>query len=376
MPFELDAAVRPNILKLQPYRCARDDYDSGILLDANENSFGPASAMHRDEGLVLERYPDPHQIDLKTRLAAFRGVPGPDHFFVGVGSDESIDLAIRIFCNPATDSILITPPTYGMYSVCANINDVGIVKVPLDVQDGRFQLQTQRIKDQLASNKSIKIVFLCSPGNPTGTLLHQSDIREILEFEEYNGVVLVDEAYVDFCEDGASVASWVTKYPNLIVIQTLSKSFGLAGIRVGIAIADPAIARLFNNTKAPYNISTLTSRVALNALAPEGIAKMRHNLAQIRVQRDVLLTGLRALPRMGALLGGNEANFVVARFVDEEGRADNGLAVRLYKRLAEVEGVVVRFRGNEIGCEGCLRISVGTEQENAVLLDRLRLILQ
>ncbi|KAJ3401637.1 histidinol-phosphate transaminase [Chytriomyces hyalinus] len=374
MPFTLESAVRPNILRLQPYRCARDDYSEGILLDANENAFGPAASRPEHIQMQLERYPDPHQAVLKEKLKEFRGVPSTDYFFVGVGSDESIDLAIRIFCTPGQDKILITPPTYGMYSVSANINDVGIVKVPLDVEGGRFSLMTENIKNALRSDKSIKIVFLCSPGNPTGTLLREQDIREILEFEEYSGVVLVDEAYVDFCEKESSVASWVTKYPNLIVIQTLSKSFGLAGIRLGIAIANPQIAQIFNNTKAPYNISTLTSSVAISALEDSGLEKMKLHVRLIWEQRDRLSRELLKFPQVGAILGGNDGNFVMAQLVNEKGEPDNTLAVAVYKRLAEVEGIVVRFRGMEVGCGGCLRISVGTADENSALLEKLNLI--
>ncbi|KAJ3286345.1 histidinol-phosphate transaminase [Rhizoclosmatium sp. JEL0117] len=374
MPFTLSRAVRPNILSLLPYRCARDDYDSGILLDANENSYGPATEAN--PALQLERYPDPHQTELKKLLAGFRGVPSPDYFFVGVGSDESIDLAIRVFCQPGRDKILICPPTYGMYSVCANINDVGIVKVPLDVTDGKFSIIPSEIKKALAADKSIKIVFLCSPGNPTGTLIAEKDIKEILEFQEYDGVVLVDEAYIDFCKEPSSVASWTTKYPNLIVIQTLSKSFGLAGIRVGIAITNPDIARVFNNTKAPYNVSTLASTVAIEALQPAGIAKMNSNVQQIWKQRDDLIAALNKFPRVRGILGANDANFVVVQLVNEKGESDNEFAMSVYKRLAETEKIVVRFRGMELGCTGCLRISIGTEAEHKVLLEKLAELLQ
>ncbi|KAJ3129794.1 histidinol-phosphate transaminase [Physocladia obscura] len=377
MVFSLSSIVRPNILALTPYRCARDDYDTGILLDANENSFGPATKFefNSDANLQLERYPDPHQTELKKLLKDFRNVPSTDCFFVGVGSDESIDLAIRVFCQPARDKILICPPTYGMYSVCANINDIGIVKVPLDVSEGKFSIVPSEIKKALAADKTIKVVFLCSPGNPTGTVLREDDIKEVLEFEEYAGVVLVDEAYVDFCKSPSSIASWVEKYPNLIVIQTLSKSFGLAGIRVGIAISSPDIAAIFNNTKAPYNVSTLASRVAISALQKPGIEKMADNLQNIWRQRDVLISALKTFPRVGAILGGNDANFVMAQLVNSKGEPDNDFAFAVYRRLAESEGVVVRFRGSELGCKGCLRISVGTDQETLILLQKLKFLL-
>ncbi|KAI9366702.1 pyridoxal phosphate-dependent transferase [Zopfochytrium polystomum] len=397
--FDLQAIVRPNIWALKPYRCARDDYSTGILLDANENSFGPAipsvaaaaasaaaaaaSSASSDPSAAaltdliasapLERYPDPHQSEFKARLAALRGLSSPSHFFLGVGSDESIDLAVRVFCVPGKDKILTTPPTYGMYAVCAQTNDVAVVQVPLVVDGGAFQLDVPKVKDAIRrEGGKVKIVFLCSPGNPTGTLIRKEDVRELLEFEEYKGIVLVDEAYIDFCEDGASVATWVEKYPNLIVTQTLSKSFGLAGIRLGISISSPAIAALFNKTKAPYNISTPTSLLANAALHPSSLSTMRANAARIAVQRARLAAALGALPRVGAILGANHANFVLAQIVDPEtGSPDNRWAFEVYKRLAETLGVVVRFRGNEWGCEGCLRVSVGTEWENDVLLERI-----
>ena len=216
--FNLLQIVRPNILELTPYRCARDDYSSGILLDANENSFGNFS---REE---YSRYPDPHQIKLVERMAALHSVD-LNSVFVGVGSVEVLDLAVRIFCRPGKDRILITPPTYGMYSVVAKINDVEIVKVNLDSD---FQLDVGGILKEL-SDTSVKIIFLCSPGNPTGTLLRKSDIKSLIE--AFDGIVVADEAYIDFCSPSDSLVSLVKEYPNLIVSKTLSKAFGLAGIR-------------------------------------------------------------------------------------------------------------------------------------------------
>ncbi|KAJ3411835.1 histidinol-phosphate transaminase [Chytridiales sp. JEL 0842] len=378
MVFELERAVRPNILALKAYRCARDDYSTGILLDANENSFGPAvksgsiikvpaDASYTDTH--LERYPDPYQKEIKDLLASYRGLPSAAHFFLGVGSDESIDIIIRVFCVPSQDKILICPPTYGMYSVCAQINDAGIVKVPLNVENGAFSLNVPNVT--ILENPSIKVIFLCSPGNPTGTMLSHADIKEILEFESYKGVVVVDEAYIDFCADGSSTAPWVLNHPNLIVIQTLSKSFGLAGIRLGIAISSPEIADIFNKTKAPYNISTTTSLIARSALSPDGISTMKAHITMIKNERVKLIEELNKIGRVGKILGGNDANFVVAQFVDANGQPDNDLAFKLYKNLAESEGVVVRFRGTEIGCEGCLRITVGTVEENKELLKRI-----
>ncbi|KND01093.1 histidinol-phosphate transaminase, partial [Spizellomyces punctatus DAOM BR117] len=385
--FSLKAVVRPNIWALKPYRCARDDYSTGILLDANENSFGPSLPAGHQPPLPalsnpsytdthLERYPDPYQKEIKQSLANFRGLPSTEHFFLGVGSDESLDLIIRVFCVPARDKVLICPPTYGMYSVCAQINDVEVVKVPLDVEGGKFQLKTDEIKKAVDADPSIKVIFLCSPGNPTGTLLNPEDIKEILDYEGFSGVVVVDEAYIDFCPKGSSVAPWVTKYPNLIVTQTLSKAFGLAGIRLGVAISSPEIAQIFNNTKAPYNISTPSSILARSALTDEGIAQMHEHIRRILAERSRLIDELSKLKGVGQIIGGNHANFVLVPILGSNDKPDNQRAFSIYKALAESEGVVVRYRGTELGCEGCVRITIGTEKENDVLLNRLRKLLQ
>ncbi|KAJ3106619.1 histidinol-phosphate transaminase [Phlyctochytrium planicorne] len=374
MTFSVNSLVRPNILALKPYRCARDDFSEGILLDANENSFGPSVTDPEINGTYhnLERYPDPHQIDVKSLLATFRGVPSTDYFFLGVGSDESIDLLIRVICIPGRDKILICPPTYGMYSVCAQVNDVAVVSVPLDVEEGRFSLQVGKIKETLKADPTIKVAFLCSPGNPTGTLLSKIDLEELLKFEGYSGVIVVDEAYIDFCADGSSVASLVATYPNLVVTQTLSKSFGLAGIRLGITIATPELTAVFNKTKAPYNISSITSALGKAALSEPGIKKMKTNVELLKAQRNLLLTALKDIPLAGRILGANDANFILVQVVDKDGQPSNALALHVYETLARVEGVVVRFRGNELGCEACLRITVGNAEENAVLLSKLK----
>ncbi|KAI8839884.1 histidinol-phosphate aminotransferase [Chytridium lagenaria] len=339
--FTVSSLVRPNILALKPYRCARDDFSEGILLDANENAFGPAipDSVINGLGQDLERYPDPHQLEIKQSLADFRGIPSTDYFFLGVGSDESIDLLIRVICVPGKDKILICPPTYGMYSVCAQINDVEVVSIPLDVEDGKFSLQVDKIKAALEADPSIKVVFVCSPGNPTGTLLALSDIKQLLEFEKYRGVVV---------------------------------SFGLAGIRLGVTIATPELAAVFNKTKAPYNISSVTSTLGKAALNPSGIQKMKSNVELLKKQRDLLIQALKDIPFAGKILGANHANFVLVQIVDKDGNPSNPLALKIYETLARVEGVVVRFRGNEYGCLAGLRITVGTPEENAVLLSKMK----
>ncbi|KAJ3214605.1 histidinol-phosphate transaminase [Clydaea vesicula] len=369
--------ARPNILKLTPYRCARDDYSTGILLDANENNFG--NAAHGQEELHLEKYPDPHQKELKSLFKNFRNLDSSDRLFFGVGSDEGIDLVIRVFCTPGKDKILICNPTYGMYSVCAQVNDVEVVKVPLKVDDGSFQLEVDKIKQAIDVEKNLKVCFFCNPGNPTGTLLRRSDIIEILQY--FKGIVVVDEAYIDFSYDEnhpletQSFTNAISKYPNLIVLQTLSKSFGLAGIRFGVSVSAKEVAQLFNNTKAPYNISTLTHLTAKTALEEAGIKLMRSNLNKILMERERLTEKLKSIKRIGKIKGTNDANFILFEVLDKAGgKPCNSSAVFVYKKLADDYKVVVRYRGTELGCEGCLRVTVGTPSENLEFLNKLMLV--
>lgn len=385
--FVLKDVVRPNIWALDPYRCARDDYSEGILIDANENSFGscldyskdvdfslPAGEIYSDTR--LERYPDPHQTNFKELFAKLRGLPSPNCLFVGVGSDESIDLIMRVFGVPAQDKILVTPPTYGMYSVCARTNDLGIVKVPLLLPN--FQLDVEKVKEALKADSSIKMIILCSPGNPTGSVIKKSDIREILEYEYYKGIVVVDEAYVDFViedEEKGSVATWVKDYPNLIVTQTLSKSFGLAGIRCGIAITNPEIAAIMNKTKAPYNTSTPASLLARKALSDESVKNMKEKVMKIKEERAKLIEIFKAIDGVGAILGTNDGNFILVQVVNSKGKPSSARANKIYKDMANNEKVVVRYRGNEYGCEGGLRITIGNPQENEVLIEKFKKIL-
>lgn len=400
--FNLATCARPNILALEPYRCARDDYaDDGhnVLLDANENAFGPplsaaaAAALQPQadgEGqaapkldlLGLHRYPDPHQHDLKRLLCNLRnegagegGSPlTPENLFVGVGSDEAIDALLRAFCTPGRDTILVCPPTYGMYSVSAAVNDVGLVRVPLLPAPG-FQLDVPAVLAALdgAAASHIKLVYLCSPGNPTGSRLQAEDVRRVLEHPTWNGIVVLDEAYVDFASaPGASLASWAARWPNLVVLQTLSKAFGMAGIRLGAAFCAPDVARLLNSLKAPYNVSSPTSALASYALGPQGLAAVRAHVDALAAQRARLVAELPRVPGVGRLRGGLESNFLLYEMLDAEGRPDNATALAVYEGLAESSHVVVRFRGKEHGCLGCLRITVGTEEECTRFLAALR----
>lgn len=351
--------ARKNILDLSPYRCARDDYESGILLDANENALGPTSVPTNsldpyDNHLVLERYPCPYQIPLKTMYADYRGHGlRPSQIFAGVGSDEAIDLLMRIFCNPGKDSIMITPPTYGMYKVCANINDVNIVSVPLTPD---FDL---RIPEMLgAVDQSIKLMFICSPGNPTAKSIPLADIEAIATNNMYRGLIVVDEAYVDFSDVGSAV-SLVNKYPNIVVLQTLSKAFGLAGIRMGFAIANEDVIQLMNNVKAPYNINKLTSEVTINAF--KNINVLEKNIKTLLDQRSILMKKLDELEYVVKVYP-SDTNFVLFRLKKN--------AMKIYKTMAD-RGVVSRYRGSEMHCSECIRVTVGTGEENNAFFKEL-----
>jgi histidinol-phosphate aminotransferase len=351
---------------------------------ASSSSPGAAAPPPLDF-LGLHRYPDPHQDDLKQLLCQLRNTHAhtpatltPANLFVGVGSDEAIDALLRCFCVPGRDRILVCPPTYGMYSVSAQVNDVGLVKVPL-LPAPDFQLDVDAITAVLSSaeGSTIKLVYLCSPGNPTGSLLSKRSVEAILSHPTWNGVVVLDEAYVDFAPPAASLAELVAEHPNLVVLQTLSKAFGLAGIRLGAAFASPPVARLLNALKAPYNVSSPTAALAAYALRPEGgLGVMRENVARIAAQRERMVAELGRIPGVGRLRGGKESNFLLYEMLDREGRPDNVTALAVYERLAEEKGVVVRFRGREHGCEGCLRITIGTEEEVGRFLEALRRTLE
>ncbi|KAG1779453.1 pyridoxal phosphate-dependent transferase [Suillus placidus] len=390
--FDIEKVIRPNILALHPYRCARDDYQDGILLDANENALGhsiPRSSNQIQQELSstldadLNRYPDPSHDGIKSRIASLRSLPGKDHVFLGVGSDEVIDLLMRICVAPVKEKILITPPTYGMYSVCAQVNDIGLVRCNLNLsgsegeggEHGRFSLLIDNIKAAILADPSIKLIFLCSPGNPTGTLISLAAVKAILDYQPFKGIVVVDEAYIDFAGEGASAVSLIKDYANLCVMQTLSKSFGLAAIRLGIALAQPPLIQVLANTKAPYNISTPSAQLALAALSEEAVQNMRLTCQTLVESRQQLQKSIESLSALGVgdVIGGNDANFLVVPILNKETRLpDNARANVLYTELAENKGVVVRFRGKEAGCDGCLRITVGTTEENGTLLRQLQ----
>jgi len=373
--------ARPNVLTLQPYRCARDDYDSGILLDANENALGPTSLPTNsldpyDNGMELERYPDPYQRRVKQLLCDYRngktsasgGGNGessnyiaPENVFCGVGSDEAIDLLIRIFCAPGHTSgvgeaIMITPPTYGMYKVCANVNDVGIQNVPLTPD---FDLQIPEIL--AAVTPQTKLLFICSPGNPTSKSIPLSDIRTLASSPLYNGLVIVDEAYIDFSSTPSST-SLVTEYDNVVVLQTLSKAFGLAGIRCGFAIGPADVIQLMNNVKAPYNVNKLTSDAANNAL--KNTALLEKNVREVLEQRELVGRELEGIDFVLKVYP-SDANFLLFRVKEK--------ANEVYKMMAD-RGIVSRFRGRELHCSECIRVTIGTPEENSKFLDMLKIV--
>jgi len=346
--FSLSSIVRKNILELTPYRCARDDYSEGILLDANENSLGPVVNSHGH--LELNRYPDPLHLDLKEIVGNYRGVEKEQIFF-GVGSDEAIDLLFRIFCVPTVDNVVITPPTYGMYKVCAKVNDVPVIAAPLTPS---FDLDIPATLE--AITEKTKMVFICSPGNPTSKIIPNDDVEQILQ--NFNGIVVVDEAYIDFSKSESAIAL-MKKYPNVVILQTLSKAFGLAGIRLGMAIASADIIQLMNNVKAPYNINKLTAEVVSNAF--QNIHVLEQNIAYLLQEREFLRSTLESLSIVKKIHH-SDANFLL--FVIPQAQA-------IYKIMAD-NGIVCRFRGTELHCTDCLRVTVGSREQNEKFLSLLQ----
>ncbi len=332
--FDLKSMVRPNIWELKPYSSARDEFtgNEGIFLDANENPFGERN-----------RYPDPHQRELKKTLSGRKNIP-VENIFIGNGSDEVIDLVYRVFCEPTQDSVIICPPTYGMYEVSANINNVNLIRIPLNDE---FELNTERILSE-----SAKCIFICSPNNPTGNNL--KNIEKILD--QFNGIIVVDEAYIDF-SDSEGFMSAINKYTNLIVMQTFSKAWALAKARVGVAYSHKNIIALMDKTKPPYNVSGFNQQEAINALSEPEIFKERVDI--ILEQRNLLEKELSKLPFVKHIYP-SDANFLLVEMSD---------ASAIYKYLVSNK-VVVRNRDTVVS--GCIRITVGSPEENAQLIDVLR----
>lgn len=388
MPFDIAKIARPNILTLEPYRCARDDFKEGILLDANENTHGPSfvEMSEAEKQLELNRYPDPHQQVLKSQICDFRNKErndvlaseklSVDNLCLGVGSDESIDALMRCFISPGKEKMILCPPTYGMYTICGVVNDVGIVKVPLDLET--FDIIPGDILNAIRNDASIKLVYITSPGNPTAKKVSEPLLFELLaaiEKESLNVVIVLDEAYIDFAPVGSSLCTLVNRHPNLIVLQTLSKAFALAGIRLGITYSNKEVSRLLNSMKYPYNISNLTSDVAIRATKEESLIETRNKINKIIQQREIVLKSLLDLKYVGKNRGGLDANFILIEILNKDLKPDNEIANKLYLKLATENKVVVRFRGKELGCTGCLRVSIGTADENAVLIERFSKVL-
>lgn len=339
--MNLTELVRPTIRSLKPYSSARDEFqgEAAVFLDANENPLNNP----------YNRYPDPLQRALKQRVAALKGVD-VDCLFFGNGSDEPIDLIYRIFCEPGQDNAVAIDPTYGMYKVCADINNVAYRSVHLNPD---FSLDAARLL--AAIDAHTKVVFLCSPNNPTGNDLDREAVRAVMD--GFGGITVIDEAYVDF----AARSSYVTlldQYPNLIVLQTFSKAWAMASVRLGMAFAHPSVIRFFNNVKYPYNINLLTQRFVFEALEQAG--RTQQWVAMLVEERAVLAAGLQRLPLIRTVYP-SDANFVLVKVDDPNA---------VYAYLVD-KGIVVRNRHTVSLCQGCLRITVGTREENTQLLDAL-----
>jgi histidinol-phosphate aminotransferase len=341
MEFRLNELLRENIRNLVPYSSARDEFkgEASVFLDANENSYG--SPLHK----WYNRYPDPMQWKLKEQITRVKGVPAAN-IFLGNGSDECIDVLFRSFCEPGKDNVIIVPPTYGMYEVSARINDVTVKKVPLLPN---FQLNLEAV--EAAIDDHTKMIFLCSPNNPTGNSLIREDIEMILN--NYFGLVVVDEAYINFSRQ-RSFLQELTDYPNLVVLQTLSKAWGLAALRIGMAFASAEIIDVINKVKPPYNISQCAQDLAIKAL--EEVGQVNDMIKDIVQQRESLKQALGELPLVQHIYP-SDANFLLVKVADPRA---------VYNYLLQ-KGIVVRDRSRVELCEGCLRITVGTERENRLL---------
>jgi histidinol-phosphate aminotransferase len=339
---DVNKLVRENVFKLTPYSCARDEFKgkTGIFLDANENPFGN-----------LNRYPDPYQKELKAAISKLKGI-NEERIFLGNGSDEIIDLCFRVFCNPGIDKALTFTPTYGMYEVSASVNDIKIVKIPLDEN---FQIDIRKA-EQWFSDKNLKLIFICSPNNPTGNSMNHQDVEYLIS--SFKGIVIIDEAYIDF-SDKPSFIKMVERYPNLILMQTFSKAFGLASVRIGMAFSDPAIIQYFNKLKPPYNISTINQKEALKKLVR--IKEYRNQIAKIRKERERLSANL-AIMKITEKVYPSDSNFLLVKFRD---------ANYIYNKLID-KSIITRNRSSVI--DNCLRITVGTWSENNKLISALKTI--
>lgn len=353
--FKLDDLVRENIKKLKPYSSARSEYrgEAEVFLDANENSYGSPVVLTvpdgKGPGEQLHRYPDPLQWQFKKELSKIKGVP-PQNIFVGNGSDEVIDIAFRIFCEPGKDNVIVCPPTYGMYRVCADINDVEAKEVLLTDD---FQLDVESIL--AAIDKNTKLLFICSPNNPTGNNMNRIDIEVLLN--NFNGIILIDEAYINFSKQKPFLQE-LTEYENLIVMHTLSKAWGLAALRLGLGFASEKIIDLFNKVKPPYNINQSSQQLGLHALL--SIKEVNVNIKKIVEQREWVSAELRRFKFIKKIFP-SDSNFILVEVDDAD---------KLYQYLL-LQRIIVRSRTKEPLCENCIRITIGTKEENKKLINTL-----
>ncbi|MBL7724646.1 MAG: histidinol-phosphate transaminase [Chitinophagaceae bacterium] len=346
MEFNLDRLVRENIKRMTPYSSARHEFSGAatIFLDANENSFGSPLPQN------YNRYPDPLQLSLKEKISNIKGIP-VQNIFLGNGSDEAIDLMFRIFCEPGKDNIIIFPPTYGMYEVCAEVNNVEVKKVPLT---SGFQLDLDAIEASVDENT--KLIFVCSPNNPTGNSINRGDIEVLLN--SFDGILVIDEAYINYARQKTFIPE-LTEYPNLVILQTLSKAWGLAGLRLGMAFAGQPVINYMNKVKYPYNINTATQQLALEAL---GNISSVNNWTKTTVdQKEFLQAELFKLPITQTIYP-SDANFILVQLTG---------AKKIYEYLS-AKGIIVRDRSKVILCDDCLRITIGTPEENKQLIEALK----
>lgn len=338
--FDINLLVRKNIKKLTPYSSARDEFSGkkGVFLDANENPFG-----------MYNRYPDPYQKKLKKVISSLKNVD-EKHLFLGNGSDEAIDLLFRIFCTPNKDKALTFTPTYGMYQVAAEINDVELLTLPLN---NSFQIDVEKVLP-IIKNENLKIIFICSPNNPTGNSLNKNTIELLLQ--KFKGIVVIDEAYIDFSPE-ESWSSKIEEYPNMVVLQTLSKAWGLASLRLGIAIANKSVIKYLNRVKPPYNISHINQKTALKILKQKKI--FTQNIQLLQEEKQKMIAQLSELSNIREIYPSN-ANFLLIKVND---------ANTLYKYLIS-KNIIIRNRNSVI--KNCLRISIGTPIENELLIQELK----
>jgi len=334
--IDLNKLVRENVIKLTPYSCARDEFKgkTGIFMDANENPYGN-----------MNRYPDPYQKELKNAISKMKGIED-ENIFLGNGSDEIIDLCFRVFCNPGIDKVLTFTPTYGMYAVSASVNDVEVLKVPLNEF---FQIDLKNA-EPLFSDKNLKMIFICSPNNPTANSMNYKDVEYIIN--KFNGIVLIDEAYIDFSEK-PSFIKLVGKYPNLIVMQTFSKALGLAAVRVGMAFSNPQIIKYLNKLKPPYNISLINQKAALKKLGQ--IEQSKIQVLRIKKERERLSSILSQMNIVEKIYP-SDANFLLVKVKNAD---------YIYNTLVN-KNIIIRNRSSVV--DNCLRITIGKRSENDQLI--------